>query len=340
MANGNETNACVGLEFADDSIQLSISSDVGCVDVDLVQLGFVSDQVLSARAEDTATGEKQLRFRNALERIADDAPAPFGEIKERPTVRLKSIFAGALKAVQGFDRSSASLAVVTPPRALDSERTRILKVAASAGWPHATVVNRTTAVATDVLAAAEAGSYLVLVVGHSATEAAVVQRTAQEFKTLAFEEEPHLCADHLDGVIMTELLKAAGPPDDLGASLGGPRVFSWLKQRAAGVRNYLNHYDAVKVEVPEGILGEGELSVTFTQDDVDGVVGRWGEMLDRLVDGVLKDAEVDASEIRRVVVGGHLAHHRSFLQLLRRGKFADRLGSRYWRCAGPGAQSH
>jgi hypothetical protein len=303
-----------GIEIAESGIWLTLGLAEGHVDVNLCDEALVSRTIYTSRTEPDGGG-RRLRFLSVLERVGEDTAVTFSneERPEEPQVVLRGVLAAARTAARALSPELGTLAVVVPGSMNELQRNLVVRTGEAAGWSATRLVNRTLALAVGELSRGASGAHLILAFDHGALEAAVVEVEAGAPQVRSYVSDTTLCSEFLDAALIGQILSATG---NLAAeSVGGARTFAWLKERVQQVRHRLAFFDVVKIELPDGILGDGQRQVSVSQSDLAALTADWPTKLASRVNTVLREAQREA--VVSTVVAGELVRNATVLRLVR-----------------------
>jgi hypothetical protein len=314
--SGNRGRSIIAaLDITESGVWMTIGLPEGAVEVNLSEEGLTSKTVYSSRREmGGAEGGRRLRFVSVLERLGEDAPISFSpeEGPEKPQTLLRNLLQAARSCVRCYGPEPAALAVVVPGPLNELQRSLVVKAGEASGWAATRVVNRTLAVAMGSVGRSS-GRHLVLAFDHSALEAATVAVEDNGLQVSSYTSDVGVCADQLDIMTMARIITAGDGQE--AESIGGMRTFLWLKRRVQQMRRKLSFFDSVRIELPDGILGDGDRVVTFGKADLTGLMKQWS---DRIA-GVVRNLQGSTSgtAIPSVVVAGEMAQTPAVQGILR-----------------------
>jgi hypothetical protein len=310
-----------GLELNEAGAWLTVPLPEGWLEVNLGDEGLGPKSTMSFRVEVVGERQRMLRFPQLLDRLGEDAPVHFGdERNEKPAVVLRNLLAGTRRALQSVNVACDCLGIVVSGGATDAQRAAAVRTAEAAGWRVARVVNWPLAVAMSVLEHRRAGRYAVAVMTHGALEISLVDWEKDVPRVRAYAADPFVCPEFVDALMLARIFLALGGEQqagETGAALGGRRAFFWLKGRAQQIRQRIVTYDSVRIDIPDGVLGDGDRSYQVERSDWERLLVEFPERAAALLDGALREAGWERGSLAGAILGGEHAHHPSLLRALR-----------------------
>jgi hypothetical protein len=277
--------------------------------VNLSAEGILPDGPVSLKVE-MNPGERPVpHFFTLGERLGEEGVITLEDgRRERPEALLRGIALAATRAARPSLSRLDSAGVVVPGHIDKLQRELVAEAFRAAGWSQVTVVRRTAALAAEGLEGRKPGQYLVLTLGHGATEGTIIDWTDRRATVLAHASERRISGDELDRRIMLRL--RAETSDPVVGLAGGADWSEWyqLRRQAEAVRRRLNHCDSVTVELPSGPAGQPEARrVRFDRAAWEASLAPTLALLRSLVTQLLEEARLRPEQVTGAVVGGGLA---------------------------------
>ena len=309
----------IALDFRSDGICASVSTNDGSLSFDLSRAGLAPSSLLTVKHRGEGLSPA---FPSLLSRLGDAEVVTLSPAyQDKAHVLLASLLERVSAGLRAWWGDGARLAVVVSAFGHDLQRALIHKAAEASGWTQVRLVNKTTATAFHGVQGRPRGKYLVLTIGHSPAEGAVVEWDGQHLSTTAYSLETEVSGECLDRKLIERGFADRG--QDLNLAGLGAFAWLWLRGRIESARQRLNFSDVVTMELAEGILGDLQ-EVRFVRSDLEAILIDCAANLDGWISRCCEESRTSRESLAGCLVTGSLLLHAPLLACLQE-QFGSRL---------------